>query len=162
MADFDPSNDYYKILGVEPTAQTADIRTAHKRLTAKKHPDVTGDDGEAQRRLNEACAVLTRDRDDYDSKRQAYFAAQSVLRASAPSRQDDPPQPDDWISWNSEQARERLEKMWLPCFDDALRRARASGRALTWGETFLFSLLAVADTLLTIQGHVPPKRLDDL
>lgn len=156
MADFDPSNDYYTILGVEPTAQTADIRTAYKRLTAKTHPDVTGDDGEAQRRLNEARAVLTTsDRDEYDSKRQAYFAAQPVLRASAPSHQD-PPRTDDRISRNSEQARERLEKIWLPYLGDALGR-----RALTW-KTFLLGLLVVADTLLTIQGHVPPKRLDDL
>ena len=33
--------DYYKILGVEPTADDKEIKTAYRKLARKYHPDVS-------------------------------------------------------------------------------------------------------------------------
>lgn len=54
--------DYYKILGVDKTASTEDIKKAYRKLARKMHPDLNPNDKEAHRKfqqLNEANAVLS-------------------------------------------------------------------------------------------------------
>ncbi|QEE50857.1 J domain-containing protein [Flavobacterium alkalisoli] len=54
--------DYYKVLGVDKTATTDDIKKAYRKLARKLHPDLNPDDKEAHKKfqqLNEANEVLS-------------------------------------------------------------------------------------------------------
>lgn len=54
--------DYYKILGVDKTANEKDIKNAYRKLARKYHPDLNPNDSEANKKfqeLNEANEVLT-------------------------------------------------------------------------------------------------------
>lgn len=52
--------DYYEILGVEPNAGDAEIKTAYRRLARKYHPDVSKESGaeETFKAVNEAYEAL--------------------------------------------------------------------------------------------------------
>src|ERR1700759_5076722 len=54
--------DYYKILGVDKTANEKDIKNAYRKLARKHHPDLNPNDAEANKsfqQLNEANEVLS-------------------------------------------------------------------------------------------------------
>jgi len=61
--------DYYRILGVEPDAETKDIKTAYRKLARKYHPDLNpGEEAEANfKEVAEAWEVLK------DSERRAEY-----------------------------------------------------------------------------------------
>jgi curved DNA-binding protein len=59
MAEF---IDYYKVLGLDKTASTDDIKKAYRKLARKYHPDLNPDNPEAKKtfqQINEANEVLT-------------------------------------------------------------------------------------------------------
>jgi len=54
--------DYYKILGLEKSATTADIKKAYRKLARKHHPDLNPNNKEAEKKfqqINEANEVLS-------------------------------------------------------------------------------------------------------
>src|SRR6476659_11350413 len=54
--------DYYKILGLDKSAGTEDIKKAYRKLARKHHPDLNPNDKEANKRfqqINEANEVLS-------------------------------------------------------------------------------------------------------
>lgn len=69
--------DYYTVLGVEPGAGEAEIKTAYRRLARKYHPDVSKEAGAEERfkSINEAYEVLrdSEKRGQYDQLRARGF-----------------------------------------------------------------------------------------
>lgn len=64
--------DYYKILGIEKSASSADIKKAYRKLARKHHPDLNPNDKEAElkfKEINEANEVLSHpeNRKKYDT-----------------------------------------------------------------------------------------------
>lgn len=54
--------DYYKILGIDKTATTKDIKNAYRKLARKHHPDLNPNDADAKKNfqlVNEANEVLS-------------------------------------------------------------------------------------------------------
>lgn len=92
------SNDYYRVLGVEPNADAGTIREAYRRLALQYHPDRNADSAESSEKMkavNEAYAVLSDadKRREYDSLRSRYgsdghtrfrqsFSEQDIFRGS--------------------------------------------------------------------------------
>ncbi|MDT4967226.1 MAG: molecular chaperone DnaJ [Acidobacteriota bacterium] len=67
--------DYYKILGVESTANSVQVKSAYRRLARQRHPDVNGGSEQAARRfalLSLAYRTLSdpQERAAYDAKRE--------------------------------------------------------------------------------------------
>jgi len=82
---YDPSNDYYNVLGVRAKADRAGIARAHRAAVKKHHPDAGGDPtGRKIRAVNEAYSVLrdpiqrcwyNRSRKEYRRRRKAGASA---------------------------------------------------------------------------------------
>jgi DnaJ-class molecular chaperone len=73
-AEFDPSIDHYKILGVKPEASPDEIKKAYRKLARQYHPDSTGGDKAKESRfkqVSQAYDVLgdTKKRAQYDAIR---------------------------------------------------------------------------------------------
>ncbi len=73
--DFDPSKDYYKILGVSENADDTEIKKAFRTAAVKHHPDRWGDKTKFQE-MNEAYQVIgdKQKRQQYDAYRKWGFS----------------------------------------------------------------------------------------
>jgi hypothetical protein len=92
--------DYYKILGVDKTASSDDIKKAYRKLARKHHPDVNPGDKAAEERfkeINEAYQVLSD-----EEKREKYnrFGSQWQQYQRAGGRAD-----FDWGAWQAQPGR---------------------------------------------------------
>ena len=80
---FDPSKDYYQILGVIPTAEIQVIRAAYKALALIYHPDKNSDPEASTRMkdINEAWSVISDPltRADYDTQRNSKTADDTLF-----------------------------------------------------------------------------------
>lgn len=70
--------DLYAVLGLEPTADSASVRSAYRTLARTSHPDAGGSQA-AMIRLNEAWHVLG------DPTRRAYYDASREAAAAIPA-----------------------------------------------------------------------------
>ncbi len=85
--------DYYRILGVESTADPKEIKEAYRRLALRYHPDRNADDpavSDKMKALNEAYAVLSdpTKRAEYDHLHQQYGAGAHTQFRQNYSEQD--------------------------------------------------------------------------
>lgn len=92
--------DYYKILGIDKKATTAEIKKAYRKLARKHHPDVNPNDKEAElkfKQINEANEVLSHpeNRKKYDKygkdwqQGEAYDQAQRQQQSQRQYQQQD-------------------------------------------------------------------------
>jgi DnaJ-class molecular chaperone len=90
--------DYYKLLGVTPTASRSEIKRAYRHLARLHHPDLNVQAQDAQiKRLNEAYAVLS-----HPQKRAAYDELRRRERARVEAE-----------CHRQEQARREPEMTWI-------------------------------------------------
>ncbi len=84
--------DYYKVLGLEPTATPKDVKNAYRRLARKFHPDLNPNDKDAKRnfqQINEANEVLSDPikRKKYDDYGKDWKHAEEFDKANQQQRQ---------------------------------------------------------------------------
>jgi curved DNA-binding protein CbpA len=74
------SADYYKVLGILPTATDDVVRAVYRALAKKHHPD-TGGDAERFREISEAYSVLTDPvkRRSFDRSHEIYFSPETDI-----------------------------------------------------------------------------------
>jgi hypothetical protein len=82
MKKFDPSKDYYAVLGIKSNASREEIERMYRSRARERHPDKGGSE-EEMKRLNEAHEVLSdpETRKAYDSKRRL----NTIPRSSSPA-----------------------------------------------------------------------------
>ena len=113
--------DYYKILGVEPSADAKAIKSAYRRLARKYHPDVSKEAGAEDRfkEINEAHEVLG------DEKRRAEYER---LRAGGFRSGDDFTPPPGWSGGVDFDFSEQGGGDFSDFFESLFGRGRAGGR----------------------------------
>ncbi|MDX2070972.1 MAG: J domain-containing protein [Haliscomenobacter sp.] len=84
--------DYYKILGIPPTASDTEIKSAYRKLARKYHPDLNPNNKEAEKKFkeaNEANEVLSdpEKRKKYDAYGKDWQHADEIERARQQERQ---------------------------------------------------------------------------
>ena len=70
--DFDPSKDYYKILGIPKTSKISDIKKKYYQLARESHPDQNPNaDQDKFKRVTNAYTILSKEetRKQYDQMR---------------------------------------------------------------------------------------------
>jgi len=84
--------DYYKVLGLDKKASTADVKKAYRKLARKYHPDVNPNDAKAEQKfkeINEANEVLSNaeNRKKYDEFGKDWKHADEIKKAQKEQQQ---------------------------------------------------------------------------
>src|SRR5438105_8252442 len=147
---FDPSEDYYALLGVDPEIDRAELRRAWRRLALRWHPDRAGPSATATfQRISVAYAVLANPvtRAAYDRQRPP---RRSAARTGAPSR-----------SRSTTRRRAPAEMLWR--LSGSLKALLACGIARRGEddvlELFLNEQEAAQGGMVTISMRVPVRCL---
>jgi curved DNA-binding protein len=111
-----PFVDYYKILGVDKSAEDKDIKNAYRKLARKYHPDLNPNDKEAEKKfqeLNEANEVLSdpEKRKKYD-KYGADWQYSDEFEKARQSRSNAGRQQGQWQSAGGDQFSDFFESMF--------------------------------------------------
>lgn len=137
------TEDYYRLLGVEPTADRAAIKKAYMRLVRKYHPDVAGEEGEAMTvRVNEAWMVLSNSdkRAEYDRSRAPKAATATTAR----------PAPEDpWDDSAPADATDTSESVAPPEDDEEKISPRQTTLAMEAGAVAVAALVGVLSSFLS-------------
>lgn len=149
--------DYYEILGISPDAETADIKTAYRKLARKYHPDMNPEaDAEAKfKEVAEAWEVLK------DKDRRAEY---DELRRYGGQRQSGFEPPPGWQSrggGDSQQFGGDFSEFFNSIFGDQFNRARPDAGSFGFRgqdveiEMPVFLEETISDTSKPVQYDLP-------
>jgi curved DNA-binding protein len=148
--------DYYKILSVEPEADSKTIKTAYRKLARKYHPDMNADKGAEDKfkEVAEAYEVLK------DTKRRAEF--DELRQYGSQSNQGFKP-PPDWKSGNAGQTDSDFSEFFNSMFGGGSREFHHTNNEQAYSargqdaeiELPVFLEDTVAENSKTIEYQIP-------
>ena len=146
---FDPSTDYYKLLGVDADAAPEEIQAAYRRLAKAFHPDLnSGSSVAAERmaRLNVAKSVLL-DRDTraiYDQLRGPRRLYAQPLTSTTATARPAPPPPTDRVTVRYSPIQSSSRARYRVVSNAATRAERRAGFDRGTGILFLIAVPLIA------------------
>lgn len=152
---FDPSINYYAILGVSVNASRDEINRSYRQLMRRIHPDRFPDPAERQRaeerakEVNAAYAILSRPdiRREYDSAARRTVMAQTVSqRYQRYSTPRTPPQPRPHPTY-AQRPRPRHPS------EQAARAQRSAYKGAVWRLAVTFGGITIILILLILLGN---------
>ena len=124
--NFDPTADYYKVLGVSDSATPTDIKTAYRKLVKIYHPDINKNGEAIFKEINAANEVLSNvtTRKDYDSQRTQTQNQNKTERHSRQAQQGPFAQQTDFHKKQSKRTKSAEEQNYDEMFKNFYKQRR--------------------------------------